>query len=337
MCRTGEGCTDRVDINCQRKGVDSKVTLVLVLRDTTPSAIYELGNARQLRIFVTLVSAGHDLRYWLDTLRSVSGKSDFRWRQIQAYYRTLYAAWGPQHWWPGRTQFEVIVGTYLTQNTSWKNVEQALRRLRSHASLNLKALNNISSRELETLIQPSGYFRQKAARLKLFVDFVGRRYGGSLTRMFAQPTGKLREELLSLNGIGPETADSILLYAGQHPVFVVDAYARRIIDRHGILPAESPYDEIRELFESALADRARLGPRKRTKSKNHEDNLFVPNTSHAPSPMSRASRTPVAQVLNDAHALIVAVGKLYCFKSNPDCEQCPLRRFLPNPRSRSVA
>jgi len=147
--------------------------------------------------------------------------------------------------------------------------------------------------------------------------------------MLAQPTAKLRQELLSLNGIGPETADSILLYAGQHPVFVVDAYTRRIVDRHGILPGNQPYEEMRELFENALgnvsSDRV-PGPTKFS--------LTVAATSHRPSPMSRAPRTPAAERFNQAHALIVAVGKHYCFKSDPACKLCPLGTFLPEAQSR---
>jgi endonuclease-3 related protein len=134
--------------------------------------------------------------------------------QIRAYYHALYEAWGPQHWWPARTRLEVIVGAYLTQNTSWKNVEIALRRLRAADRLSLAALRTLPRKQLEVIIRPAGYFRQKAARLKIFIAFVDQCYGGSLQRLFAQPTEKLRQELLSLNGVGPETADSILLYAG---------------------------------------------------------------------------------------------------------------------------
>ena len=144
--------------------------------------------------------------------------------QIRAYYYTLFQVWGPQHWWPARTRFEVIVGAYLTQNTSWTNVERALRRLRSAGLLNVQAMRKVSLAKLESQIRSAGYFRQKARRLKKFVAFLDDHYGGSLARMFAQPTARLRQELLALNGVGPETADSILLYAGQHPVFVVDAY-----------------------------------------------------------------------------------------------------------------
>src|ERR671922_162612 len=135
--------------------------------------------------------------------------------QIRAYYHALLGAWGKQHWWPARSRFEVIVGAYLTQNTAWTNVEQAMRRLRAAGLLNLRGIRSVPLPELESLVRSAGYFRQKAARLKTFVAFLDQHYGGSLNRMFAQPTEKLREQLLALNGIGPETADSILLYAGQ--------------------------------------------------------------------------------------------------------------------------
>jgi endonuclease III related protein len=238
--------------------------------------------------------------------------------QIRAYYHTLHSAWGCQHWWPARTRFEVTVGAYLTQNTSWKNVEAALRRLRSDGALNMAAIRTLRTDELESLIRPAGYFRQKAARLKTFVAFVDQRYRGSLRRTFAQSTHKLRDELLTLSGVGPETADSILLYAGQHPVFVVDAYTRRILDRHRILPAHARYEEIKVLFERSLADAAPTPGR-----------AVRTDFAHPPSPMSLAKRSPLVQVYNDMHGLIVAVGKHYCFKSNPDCEHCPLRKFLP--------
>jgi endonuclease-3 related protein len=245
--------------------------------------------------------------------------------QIRAYYDALYAAWGPQHWWPARTRFEVIVGAYLTQNTSWKNVEIALRRLRAAGRLNLTAIRTMPPDQLETMIRPAGYFRQKADRLKAFVAFVDQYYGGSLRRLFAQPTQKLRQELLSLNGVGPETADSILLYAGQHPVFVVDAYARRILERHGIAAANTKYEELRELFEQALGSAVRTELR----TENQELETGFRSVSHSPSPMSLAQRSPLAQVYNDMHGLIVAVGKHYCLKSEPRCEHCPLRKFLP--------
>lgn len=234
------------------------------------------------------------------------------------YFEALYSVWGPQHWWPARTPFEVIVGAYLTQNTSWKNVEVALRRLRAAGLLSLRGIREVPLARLEAAVRPAGYFRQKAARLKTFVAFVDRRYGGALKQMFAQPTQRLRQELLALNGIGPETADSILLYAGQHPVFVVDAYTRRILERHGIAAANLPYEEVQSLCESGLAATPHTAPGR----SNHP-------TAHRPSPMSRARRSPRAQVYNDMHGLIVNVGKHYCLKSKPHCEQCPLQRFLP--------
>ena len=247
--------------------------------------------------------------------------------KIRAYYNTLYRAWGPQHWWPARTRFEVIVGAYLTQNTSWKNVEMALRRLRAAGGLSLAAIRTLPLEQLEAMIRPAGYFRQKAARLKTFVAFVDRNYGGSLRRLFAEPTQKLRQELLSLNGVGPETADSILLYAGQHPVFVVDAYARRIVERHAIASANTDYEELREGFEQALSAGARTQAEFRNENPKPAT-VFRP-VSHRPSAMSLAQRSPLAQVYNDMHGLIVAVGKHYCLKSKPRCEQCPLRPFLP--------
>src|SRR5437763_12074731 len=138
-------------------------------------------------------------------------------RQIATIYSTLAAAWGRQHWWPASSRFEVIVGAYLTQNTNWTNVELALRKLRAAGVLNIKGIRNVPIRNLEKLIRSSGYFRQKAKRLKNFIRFLDENYAGSLSKLSAQPTAKIREQLLALNGVGPETADSILLYAAQHP------------------------------------------------------------------------------------------------------------------------
>lgn len=243
----------------------------------------------------------------------------------------MHRAWGRQHWWPARTRFEVIVGAYLTQNTSWANVEIALRRLRQARLLTLSGIRNTPLSELEGLIRSSGYFRQKAARLKTFVAFVDDRYGGSLTRMFSQPTEKLRHELLELNGIGPETADSILLYAGQHPVFVVDAYTRRILERHEITSPNTPYEEIRFLFERSLATLQSPTMFVRQNRIGEKSQL-----AHRPSAMSLAKRSSVAQIYNDMHGLIVRVGKQHCLKSRVICEKCPLQSFLPVPLDRRV-
>jgi endonuclease III related protein len=181
---------------------------------------------------------------------------------------------------------------------------------------------------LERLIRPSGYFRQKAKRLKTFIAFLDARYGGSLNRLFLQPTGKLRKELLALNGVGPETADSILLYAGNHPVFVVDAYTRRVLGRHGILPEKTNYEDIRALFERALEPFVHDQQESSASSARALESGF-PTTAHPPSAMSTSKRTALAQVYNEMHGLIVGVGKHYCGKSLPKCDGCPLQAFLP--------
>lgn len=245
--------------------------------------------------------------------------------ELRAYYRALYHAWGAQHWWPAESRFEVIVGAYLTQNTAWTNVERALTSLRTADALKLERIRRMTLRRLERLIRPSGYFRQKAKRLKVFVAFLDQKYGGSLDRLFSQPSDKLREELLSLNGIGPETADSILLYAGNHPVFVVDAYTRRVLDRHGIVPAKTDYDDIRELFQRALEPLTK----EQTATKASALESGFPATAHTPSAMSTAKRAALVQVYNEMHGLIVGVGKHYCGKSQAKCDGCPLQRFLP--------
>jgi endonuclease III related protein len=256
-------------------------------------------------------------------------------QNIAAIYSTLVRAWGRQHWWPAKTRFEVIVGAYLTQNTSWRNVEIAMRELRTARVLSLEGIRNVSIPRLERLIRSSGYFRQKARKLKTFVNFVDQKYGGSLTKMFAQPTEKLREELLSLNGVGPETADSILLYAGQHPVFVVDAYTRRLAVRHGILTDDASYEEARSLFERALNNVELIqlpGVDARDYMVGVESGVQarpIGSAAHPPSRMSLARRTPLAQVYNEMHGLIVSAGKQYCLKSKAQCDSCPLKPLMP--------
>ncbi len=242
---------------------------------------------------------------------------------VRQYFQALIEHWGPQDWWPAYSRLEVIVGAFLTQNTSWKNVERALRNLRQRGLLNLNGLRHTPLRELERAVRPAGYFRQKAQRLKNFVQFVDRRYEGSLTRMFARATPQLRAELLELNGVGPETADSILLYAGGHPVFVVDAYSRRVFDRHGVLQGQEDYETIRQLFENAIeaspgldwqvagfTPRSRLQDRKRHKFR-----------------IESASQR--ARIFDEYHALLVQVAKHHCRKKEPSCQGCPLERFLP--------
>jgi endonuclease-3 related protein len=236
-------------------------------------------------------------------------------RTLRTFYRALLRAWGPQNWWPAESRFEVIVGALLTQNTAWGNVEQALANLRHARRLSVAGVRRVPPARLQRLIRPAGYFRQKARRLKIFVAWLDANHDGSLERMFARPTAELRAGLLALNGIGPETADSILLYAGGHPVFVVDAYTRRILDRHQVLPFHAPYDEVRRSFERALL----RGP---------EPRQLGEQPRHPVSRMSSATFSPVARRYNQMHALLVAVGHQYCRESEARCEHCPLARFL---------
>jgi len=254
--------------------------------------------------------------------------SDRKANDVRRYYRALYQSWGAQHWWPADTSLEVIVGAYLTQNTAWTNVERALGNLRTAQVLSIEGIRHITLARLQRLIRPSGYFRQKARRLKTFVAFLDARYSGSLDYLFAQPTDKLRQELLGLNGVGPETADSILLYAGNHPVFVVDAYTRRILARHEILPEKVDYEDIRKLMQRALVPLAQ-------ELKQTSANAAAPlesgirGAAHPPSAISTANRTALVQVYNEMHGLLVGVGKHCCGKSRPKCDGCPLQRFLP--------
>jgi endonuclease-3 related protein len=238
---------------------------------------------------------------------------------IRNYYQALFRRWGPQNWWPAESQFEVIVGAFLTQNTAWSNVEKAIAELRRARVLSVKGIREVPLAELEQLVRSSGYFRQKAQRLKTFVTFLDAKYSGSLEQMFAQPTDKLREELLALNGVGPETADSILLYAGDHPVFVVDAYTRRILERHGMIHSKTSYEEIRLMIEEEI-------------SQAKSESLTVANAGAQPrhpiSCMSARQRSVLAQHYNELHGLIVRTGKEYC-RTKAACDGCPLEKFLP--------
>ncbi len=234
---------------------------------------------------------------------------------VRRYYAALLERWGPQHWWPAQSRFEVIVGAFLTQNTNWGNVEKAMAKLRGARKLSLAGIREIPESELAELVRSSGYYRQKAHRLKRFVAWLDETYGGSLDRMFAQPTEKLRAEVLALHGVGPETADSILLYAGGHPVFVVDAYTRRIFERHRLVSKKAKYDELRVLVEDSLTQFDGGCAR-------------GSDPMHPPSRMSRAPRGEQAQHFNDLHGLIVRTAKEHC-RSKPDCAGCPLEKYLP--------
>jgi endonuclease-3 related protein len=204
----------------------------------------------------------------------------------EMYYK-LFRAFGPQHWWPGETPFEIAVGAILTQNTNWGNVEKAIGNLKRQNALSAKVIHKTTIERLAGLIRPAGYFNVKAKRLKSFIGFLVDEYRGSMKRMKDEDLKSMREKLLRVNGIGPETADSILLYALEKPVFVIDAYTKRILSRHGIMRHEKTYDEFQDLFQSALKEDTRL--------------------------------------FNEYHALFVRLGKTYCKRQKPLCDQCPLR------------
>ena len=205
-------------------------------------------------------------------------------------YDCLLAAYGPQHWWPGETPFEIMVGAILVQNTAWKNVEKAIRNLADADLLDPQALANVDTEELQELIRPAGYFRLKTKRLLHLVRHVVDQYNGNLDAMFSVDLSALREALLRLNGIGPETADSILLYAGGLPTFVVDTYTHRVLARHGWIDYEAQYYEIKDMFEAELEQDVGL--------------------------------------YNEFHALLVRVGHRHCRKT-PKCDGCPLEGLLP--------
>jgi endonuclease-3 related protein len=203
-------------------------------------------------------------------------------------YHILFKAFGPQHWWPGETPFEIAVGAILTQNTNWDNVEKAINNLKRQKALKAKALYETPHKELALLIKPAGYFNIKTKRLKEFLNFLVNHYRGSMERMRTEDTQLLRKKLLNINGIGPETADSILLYALEKPVFVIDAYTKRVLIRHKFISEKTTYHELQEIFHKNL-------PKDTT--------LF-----------------------NEYHALFVRLGKDFC-KTKPKCEGCPLEKL----------
>lgn len=218
-------------------------------------------------------------------------------RNLMAVYRTLYEAYGPQHWWPADTPFEVMVGAVLTQNTAWSNVEKAVARLKRERLMTPAGLDRTPGRRLAALIRPSGYYNIKAKRLKNLAGFIRDRYSGSLRRMFSSDPGELRKGLLQVNGIGPETADSILLYAANVPSFVVDAYTKRVFSRHGLIAPDADYNTVQKTFMDSLPADVRL--------------------------------------YNEFHALIVRVSKDYC-RTPPLCTLCPLVSFLPGAPAPSI-
>lgn len=207
------------------------------------------------------------------------------YEKLMQIYELLYERYGPQHWWPGRTAFEVIIGAILTQNTNWANVEKAIANLNAAECLTAEKLHRMETSELAELIRPAGYYNIKAARLKNFLDWLFENYDGDLKQLEHLSAGEMREQLLAIKGIGAETADSIVLYAFDKPVFVVDTYTCRVLGRHGLIEAGANYEQVREYFESNLAADVKL--------------------------------------FNEYHALLVRVGKEYC-RPKPRCEGCPL-------------
>jgi endonuclease-3 related protein len=253
-----------------------------------------------------------------------------RGKKIRELFRTLEAALGAQHWWPANSAFEVVVGAYLTQNTAWTNVELAMGNLRRAGVLSIAGIRSTPAEELEQLVRPAGYFRQKAARLKRFVAHLDANYEGSLEKMFARPAEPLRQELLGLPGIGPETADSILLYAASCEVFVVDSYTRRIFERHELVKAGAGYEEIRMGVEQALAaDCGTARNAAKSQAMQGRDVLGATPAAHEPSAASAMERSELSRRYNELHALLVQTAKHYCLKGTPKCEHCPLRPLLP--------
>jgi endonuclease-3 related protein len=207
--------------------------------------------------------------------------------KLKTIYQKLYAYFGPQYWWPAKTSFEVMVGAILTQNTSWQNVEKAIDNLKENRLLKPDKLYKLSSYRLSLLIRPAGYYNIKTKRLKAFLNFLFKSYAGSLKKMSLMDTQHLRPQLLSVNGIGPETADSILLYALNKPIFVIDAYTKRILSRHRLIKKDAGYSEIQNLFMKQLKNDGKL--------------------------------------FNEYHALLVRLGKEFCLKRRPKCKACPLK------------
>lgn len=211
-------------------------------------------------------------------------------RELLEIYKKLYRCFGPQHWWPGGTPFEVAVGAILTQNTNWGNVEKAMLNLKNRTLLSPHRMYELPEKELALLIKPAGYFNVKARRLRAFLEFCMNDYDGKMEEMARESFSHLRAKLLEIYGIGPETADSILLYALEKPVFVIDAYTKRVLSRHGIMESDRSYDEFQELFHDVLPRQVRL--------------------------------------YNEFHALFVRLGKTFCKMREPHCSKCPLNDML---------
>lgn len=217
--------------------------------------------------------------------------------KLHRYYLRLLEAFGPQGWWPAETRLEVVLGAILTQNTTWRNAASAIARLRDAGMLDLARLSEVRPGRLQSLIKPAGFFRQKACTIQGLLLWLNEAHGGSLDRMFSQRPEHLRAGLLQIKGLGPETVDAILLYAGGKPFFVADAYTRRILARHGILAYDADYNEAQQTIHRSL---------KRDTA-----------------------------VYNEFHALLVEAGKRYCRREVAQCGGCPLEAFLTGAEPRS--
>jgi endonuclease-3 related protein len=223
-------------------------------------------------------------------------KSQNTAKALRRAYELMRGRYGHLHWWPGETPFEVCVGAILTQNTSWKNVERAIANLKNAARLEPRKLLALPEADLGELLRPAGYFNVKARRLRSFLEVLVNKFDASLERLFAGDTQTVRARLLAISGVGPETADSMLLYAGGHQSFVIDAYTKRICQRHGWCQADATYDQLQALCSSSLSQRP---------------------------PSERLD------YWQDYHAQLVMVGKDYCAKSSARCRGCPLAPLLP--------
>lgn len=217
----------------------------------------------------------------------LSAANDVDVAALREMARRLGRAFGPQGWWPARTPFEVMVGAVLTQNANWRNVEQAIADLRAARALSLAGILSLRRARLERLIRPAGYFRVKARRLRCLCEWLEKECKGRVARLAKTRTPELRGELLAVHGVGPETADSILLYALGRPVFVIDAYTRRVLTRHGVSHGREPYESLRERFERAIRGKGRL------------------------------------RRMNELHAQLVELAKRHC-RTRPSCDGCPL-------------
>lgn len=230
-------------------------------------------------------------------------------RALRRAYELMFAAHDHLHWWPGDTPFEICVGAILTQNTAWTNVKKAIANLKRAKVLSARKMFDLPASELAELIRPAGYFNIKAGRLRSFLATLLEEHGGTLKRLFAGETAEVRERLLAIKGIGPETADSMLLYAGDHHSFVIDAYTKRIFQRHKWWTG--------------------VGGQAKAKANTNEEYESLKTLCEGS--LGQKSGAEQLDYWQDYHAQLVMIGKDFCKTRNPNCEECPLRALLPPP------